>query len=47
MLAANLVVLTLAHWLSEYGPVVNAIFAVVAVVMVIALGRKVLKRERL
>jgi hypothetical protein len=41
------VVLTLAHLLSEYVPVVNVIFAVVAVVVVIELGRKVLNRERL
>jgi len=47
LLAANVVVLTLAHLLSEYGPVVNLIFAVVAVVIVTTLGRKVLKRERL
>jgi hypothetical protein len=47
LLAANVVVLALTHLLSEYGPVVNLIFAVVAVVMVITLDRKVLKRERL
>jgi hypothetical protein len=47
LLAANVVVLTLTHLLSEYGPVVNVIFAVVAVVVVIELGRKVLNRERL
>jgi hypothetical protein len=40
---ANVVVLTLTHLLSEYGPVVNVIFAVVAVVMVITLVRKVLR----
>jgi membrane protein implicated in regulation of membrane protease activity len=45
LLAANVVVLTLAHWLSEFGPVVNAVFAVVAAVVVITLGRKVLNRD--
>ena len=30
LLAANVVVLTLAHLLSEYGPLVNLIFALVA-----------------
>jgi hypothetical protein len=47
LLAANVVVLTLAHLLTEYGAVVNAIFAVVAAIVVIILGRKVLNRERL
>lgn len=47
LLAANVVVLTLAHLLSEHGPVVNVIFAVVAAVVVITLGRKVLNRKRL
>jgi chromate transport protein ChrA len=47
LLSANVVVLTLAHLLTEYGAVVNAIFAVVAAIVVIILGRKVLNRERL
>jgi hypothetical protein len=47
LLAANVVVLTLAHLLTKYGAVVNAIFAVIAAVVGITLGRKLLKRERL
>lgn len=42
-----MIVITLAHLLSEFRPVINAIFAVVAAVVMIKLGRKVLKRERL
>ena len=38
--AANVVVLIPAHLLSEYGPVVNVIFAVAAVVVVIELGQE-------
>jgi hypothetical protein len=47
LLAANVIVITLAHLLTEYGPVVNVVFAVVAAIVVIRLGRKVLNRERL
>jgi len=45
LLPAN--VLTLAHLLSDLGPVINVIFAIVAAVVGTTLGRKVLKREQL
>jgi len=38
---------TIAHWLSDLGAVVNAAFAVVAALLAIMIGRRVLKRETL
>ena len=45
LLAANVVVFTLAHLLSEYGPVVNMVLAAVSVLVAIMLGRIVLKKN--
>ncbi|MDP2603663.1 MAG: hypothetical protein Q8S00_13875 [Deltaproteobacteria bacterium] len=46
LLVANVVVFTIAHWLTKFGAVVKLIFAVVAALLAIVIGRRVLNRER-
>jgi hypothetical protein len=47
LLVTDVVVLTLAHLLSEYSALVNVMLAVSASYLAILISRRVLKRERL
>ena len=47
LLVANVVVFFAAHRLREYSPAVLAVFIVIAVYVVIVVGRQVLRRENL
>ena len=47
LLVANVVIFTVAHWLTEFGAVVNAVFAVIAGLLAIVIGRRGLRRENL
>ena len=47
LLVANVVVFFAAYRLREYSPVVLVVFIVIAVYVVIVVGRRVLRRENL
>ena len=47
LLVAGVVALVLALWLTPLGPIVNAVFAIVAAYLTIVIGRRVFGRKNL